>query len=170
MKPTHLEYSFGMATCNLSEASRSVVNPFTGKPIEIAQHAGLTDQECAALLKLVKASGWRYSDIPGEGWEWKLSASEALRLRGEIESGSPGWGVELVVKELAEPVLEFLLSLARAGNLAFTSSTGQDVRLAARSTNPLVQKRWPNAPILASAQELREWLDQVIGSRRVAVL
>ena len=169
MALTHLEFSFHLTTCNLSDRTRTFPNPFTGKPETVPVDDGLTADECSALRAVTHTAGFIKSPIPGEGYELQLSQDEAIRLRGEIEVAQRGFEVEIVVRSLPDHLLDLVLPIAHAGNLALTSSTGEHVRLLEVPTTELIDKRWPNAPLVRSRPELRHWLDHVICARPVRV-
>jgi hypothetical protein len=165
MTLTHLEYCFHLATCNLSHRTRTVTNPFTGKHLVWPVDDGFNAEQCSALRELTRSAGFSKSEIPGEGYELSLSTDESLRLRDEIEIGRTGFAVEIVVRSLTDDLLDLVLSVARAGDCALTSVTGEDVTLVRASTSELVAERWPNAAVVGTRDDLRQWLEQVIGSR-----
>ena len=165
---TYLEYSFGLATCNLGDRTRTFPNPFTGETITVPVDDGLSASECTALRTVIHATGFKKSAVSGEGFELRLSQDESVRLRDEIEIGVAGFSVELVVVSLSNVVLDLLLSIARAGNLAFTSSTGGHVCLVTPATTR-VAARWPDAVTIKTRDDVQHWLEGVIRGRRVTL-
>lgn len=167
MKLTHLEFSFYLTTCNLSSRTQTVTNPFTGQPHIFFVDDGLTADECSALRAAMSAAGFEKSEIPGEGYVYRMFPDNSLRLLGEIDVGRTGFAVELVIRRLTNEPLDLLLAIARAGNFAFTDVTGNHVHLLAPSATKLVAERWPGAPLVRSSEDLRIWLEKVIGARAV---
>jgi len=87
---------------------------------------------------------------------------EYLRVRGaELHQEEPicSFSVELAVKSLDDAILEIILMIARAGNLALCSPFGtDDVRIVDAEPSKKILHRWPDAKKLSSSEEMRDWL------------
>ncbi len=169
---THWEYSFLMHTCNLGDQSGKATNPFTGETIEFPMDYGLTREEIDAIQDIFDENGVDGPDPDGEGYVMRRIQSESLRfLCYDLDAAEPiaEIAVEVIVKDLPDQVLTLILDVARAGNLALTSSVGDSVRIPGKKLSAEVKKRWPDAQSLSSISELRQWLQDSIGGRQVHV-
>jgi hypothetical protein len=173
MKLRHWEYSFILATCNLVDRVRMAANPFTGGPIEFPIDDGLTVAERDGIRRVFARYGVQGPEADGEGYALYLPENGSVRFRGgpDLEDSGPrshtGFAVEIVVKDLIDNLLTFVLDVARQGNLAFMSSTGRHVRLVQESNDPKIKKRWPKAAMMPTTDALRTWLQNQIGGREV---
>lgn len=163
----HREFTFHLASCRLGDRRREVTEPFTGEKVSIPIDDGLTADENSALHKILAREGFVESDVPGEGYLLSLSATESLRLRSDFAPGGCGIAAEIVVRKLTDQVVELLLEFICTGRLALMSSTGGDVRLPNVSLDPKVRRRWPDAPVIHFAADIRTWLEKVIVGRPV---
>lgn len=175
MELRHTAYSFILYSCRLGDRVRKGENPFTGESIEFPIDDGLNAADRAAVGRVFAKHGVKGPEPEGEGYVLKLSDNGSIRFRGgdlddADDQGLPSLATEVVVEQLSDEVLNFLLEVARQGNLAFMSPTGDCVRLVQPSADPRVKKRWPDAAVIGTAGELRLWLEKDIGGRKVLVL
>jgi len=169
---THWEYSFLFHTRNLGDAARTGINPLTGNAIEFPIDNGLTDDEVDAIQNVFAENGIDGPEPDGEGYAVYGSDGEYLRFQCyDLEGSAPISSIdgEAVVKQLTDSVLTIILDVARAGNLVLTSSVGDCVRIPDDSPTEILLNRWPDAESLSSVSELRRWLQETIGGRRVRV-
>lgn len=167
---THLEFTFLLATCNLSTRTYTTQNPFTGEILHFPIDDGFNEDEVLGLRHIIQTAGFVQNHDPDSDRELSraLAPTETLRLLGEIEEGRKDLQVEItVIDSIPFDCLDLILTLARAGNCALMSGTGTDVGLLSKPTNELVAQRWPEAIIISTRDELREWLEKVIRGRRV---
>lgn len=170
MKLSRWEYSFHLHTRNLGDTVRKTTNPFTGETIEVPIDDGLSQAERDALAKVLSTHGFKGPEPEGEGYALYLPNDQSVRIRGGELDGTrriTGFAVEIVVVELNEDILKIVLDMARSGNLALTSFTGDKVRLVSRPDDDKALKRWPDAKPVESTAELRAWLVDVTEGRRV---
>jgi hypothetical protein len=175
MKRNHSEFSFVLHACRLGDRIRKATNPFTGELIVAPIDEGLTPAERKAILRVFRKYNVEGPEPEFEGYAFYLLGNGSVRFRGfaDIEDTElhpvTSLAVEIVVKQLADDVLTFVLDVARQGNLAFMSSTADHVGLVNESDDPRIQKRWPDARTIATIEDLRSWLEVDIGGRRVHV-
>ena len=172
LRLTHWEYSFHLHTCNLGESARTGTNPFTGQTVEVPIDEGLSDAEIDAIQAVFDENGIEGPEPAGEGYAVYGANSDSLRFRcNDLDEGEPisGIDVEVVVTSLSDKVLATILEVARAGNLAMTSSLGDCVRIIDRVPDRSLLERWPDAQTLSSATQLRQWLQGIIGGDQVHV-
>jgi hypothetical protein len=166
------EFSFLLHTCNLGEKTRTGVNPFTKETIHFPIDDGLSDSESDAVLEILESHGFEEPEEEGEGYVLSWSDRECLQLRSgafePIAEGISSVEVELLsVGTIPDQVLAIILEIAIAGNLALMSPTGEDVRVPAKAKLPQVLKRWPDAAVIETVDELRAWLTDTIEGRPV---
>jgi hypothetical protein len=169
---THWGYSFLLHTCNLGSQTRTSTNPFTGETVESTMDAGLTDDEINALQDVFDENGIDGPEPEGEGYAAYRAEGESLRFRcNDLDEGEPidGIAAEVVVKQLSDELLTIILDVARAGNLVLTSSVGDCVRVPIRDPDHKLLQRWPDAVAVSSIAELRQWLQESIGGRKLHV-
>ena len=175
MELTHWEYCFYQHTCHLGDRVRKATNPFTGEPVEFPIDDGLTAGECDDVRRVFEKFEVQGPEPHGEGYALYLPENESVRFRGGPDIDDPdgvplvGFSVEIVVKNLSDDVLALVLDVARQGNLAFVSSTGESSALVNASNDPRIQKRWPNAGVIGTNNALRSWLESNIDRRRLHV-
>jgi hypothetical protein len=169
---THWEHSFLLHTCNLGESVRTGTNPFTGEAVEFPVDDGLTDDEIDALQDAFDENGIDGPEPDGEGYAVYGDEGDCLRFRcPDLDDGVPITGVaaEITVRELSNAVLAVVLDVARAGNLALTSTVGDCVRIVDRPPDRKMLERWPDAQTLSSVADLRQWLQESVGGQRVHI-
>lgn len=157
-------YSFLFHTCNLGDGTRvrRGVNPATGIAFEAIIDDGLSSVELAQLQTC-----FHHNDINGpepdfEGYARYWANGTVLRLRSldfAHALGVPSVCVELTATELSDDVLQLLLQISEAGNLAFMSSIGDAVRFSDSHMALGIQARYPDAKPIGSLSELRQWLE-----------
>lgn len=165
---THREYIFVLNTCNVGESTESFVSPFTGTTHALPNDIALESDELSTLRTFFAESGITL-DPDGEGYTVHWDKGDHLSFRGDIHRSIPvrHIGVEVVVRQLSDEVLNLILRTARAGNMALTSSVGDCVRIVDREPDITLLARWPDATSLFSVIELRSWLESTIGGRGV---
>ncbi len=169
---THWEFSFQFHTSNLTEATRTQINPFTGEPIAIPIDNGLTEDETRRMLQVFEENGINGPEADGEGYAVYGSKGDSIRFRcSNLDDSIPVKAIacEVVVRELSDEVLAIIVDVARAGNMVLTSCTGDCARVVGRSLDAKVLTRWPDAEPLSSVDELRAWLQGTIGGRKAHV-
>lgn len=168
---THWAYGFLLHTCNLGDAVRTAgTNPFTGEAVVVPIDDGLSDDEIDALRDVFDENAIDGPEPEGEGYAVYGADGDSLRFRCFTFDGDHSIcdiAAEVVVKQLSDDILTIILDVARAGNLALTSSVGDCVRIPGRRPDPKLLKRWPDAQPLSSISELRQWLQDSIGGRQV---
>jgi len=168
----HLEFSFYTHTCNFGDAVRTGTNPFTGETTEFPVDDGMTEDEIDAVQDIFDDNGIEGPEPEHEGYAVFSDDGSSIRFRcHDLDAGDPitGIPIELVVPHLTDEVLTIIMDVARAGNLALTSVTGEDVRLIEKQPDSTQLKRWPDAATIGSVADLRDWLNNVIGSGEVNV-
>ncbi len=172
LKLTHWEYSFLLHTSNLGDNVRTATNPFTGETIESAIDNGLTQAEIDAVQDVFDQNGIDGPEPEGEGYAVYGSNGDHVRFRcRDLNDGLPITEivVEIVVSQLSDEILQLLLQLARAGNLLLMSSAGDCVQIVDNKPNRRLQTRWPDIQTMSSNVNLKAWLQEVIGGRKVHV-
>lgn len=173
MKLGHWEYSFILHTCRLGDRVGKATNPFTGDPVEFPIDDGLSVAERKDVRAVFACFGVEGPEAGFEGYALYLPASGSVRFRGgDLEQDEPpltSFSVELVAQNVADEVLRLVLDVARQGNLAFMSSTGERVCLAKESRDLRIKQRWPDAGLILTTNALRSWLENQIGGRKVHV-
>lgn len=172
-KLTHWLFSFGLHTCNVGDAERVGTDPFTGASVSFPIDDGLTDDEIENLHDTFDEYGIDGPEPDGEGYAVYGSDGERLRFRcDDLDGGEPITDIaaELTVKRLSDEMLLIILNVARTGNLALTSTVGDNVRIVDRAPGEDLLARWPDAESVSSAAELRAWLEDTIGGRQVCSL
>lgn len=167
------EYEFNLHTCNLSDRTRPAIHPITRARLDIPVDEGLTPTERQALRATFDEYGITGQEPHGEGYAWYLPENGSVRLRAgpDLEATDkrlPGFAVEITVNRLTDGVLAFVLKVARQGNLALMSFTGDRVRLVKPLNDPRIKKRWPDAGVITTVDELRSWFEKEIGGRTIA--
>lgn len=166
----HKEYSFYTHTLNFGDKVRKGTNPFTGEATEFPIDDGMTDEEIEAIQDIFDEYEIDGPEPEFEGYAMYSDEGSSLRFRCndlddcDLITGIP---IELVTPTLMDEMLSIILQVARAGNLAFTSVTGEDVRIVDCVPTAVQLRRWPDARTVNSISELRDWLINVIGSREV---
>lgn len=84
-------------------------------------------------------------------------------------AGTENIAVELIIPELTDPILDIILQIAKAGNLAMTSTTGHDARIYKSSPTEMQLSEWPDAEKLTSRKAMYTWLEDTIGFREIRV-
>ena len=166
------EYSFCAHTLNFGSIFRSVVNPFTGASVNMPIDRGMTDEEAKAVREVFKNNGIEGPEPELEGYATYGDNGSSLRFRCQkfdTINSIIGLSMELVTPELTDQYLSIILKVARSGNLALTSSTGEDVCVIDTQPNAVQLKRWPDAITIRSVVELRDWLENTIGYREVRI-
>lgn len=131
-------YSFYFHTRNLGKKVHRATDPFTGEARDIPIDDGLTASERKVLGSVLAKHGFKGPEPEGEGYALYLAEGQRVRVRdGDLMGTEPitGFAVEVTVLELTDEVLGVLLDLAKSGNLAFTSETGDNVRIVSRAAN-----------------------------------
>jgi len=163
-------------TCNLGKKKKKVTNPFTRELVDVFADDGLTAAERAAVTKLLadsKATGpdeqGCYIVNFGDG-----GAAEVFvdNLDGTVTCD----GCMVSIRGLTSKLVNFILDLARVGNMVMTPVMAESVSVVTSAEQQLMIKtRWPDAVIVESAAELqtllhkgvsawKKYRDHVIGS------
>jgi hypothetical protein len=160
------EYCFYFHTRNLGDQVRHVQNPFTGKSIEVPIDPPLAQCEWDAIRDVFKKHHFDGPLPEGEGFRISMTDGQYVGLR----LGPTGLAIEIVMRELSNSVIEIMIEIAKAGNLAFTSTTGDKVRLLDGPLDAKTLARWPDATVLHSVSEVKSWLVDDICGRKVRSL
>jgi hypothetical protein len=169
-------YSVGLLSCRLSdEIGRTMTNPFTGEKTAVHKDPGLSEEERRAASALLRQHGAKseatdeyYIDFPDE--------ASITVLINSLEDVSPVTGaeIEIVCKQLRDDHLEFILFFAATANMALVTSimteTGQfteSIRVLSERMREVVKKRYPDAVVIESKKELRDWLETDVGNSTI---
>jgi len=161
---THWEFSFTLHPGHLEKVPH-VVNERT-----FMIDAGLNKHQATQLREKFlhyKVSG---TEDGMEGYVLYRDDNESLRFRMwglDDYAKVNGIPVELVVKELNDPDLRLILDVAQSANLIFTDNLNENVRFIGEDPNPLQLERWPGAGRIDTIADLRFWLEDTVGGRRV---
>jgi len=172
MELTHWSWSFYLQTCNFGDSVRTVPHPFANKTIIVPIDNGLTKEELKAVQAVFAENGIEGPEPDGEGYALYGDDGAKLRfLSRDLDGELPitGMVVEITVKELTDEFLRIVLDVARCGNLALTSSVGDQVRLVERIPTDSQLARWPDAKPVSSVADLRASLEHDIGGTQVHV-
>jgi hypothetical protein len=170
MEQTHWHFTFLLHTCNLGGGRKAITNPFTGEVFDVPIDIGLMPSEIEAVQRTFIENGIEgpeytgnegYGAYIGKGFEFRCFELDGPN---RIES----IGVDLRVSNLSDEVLGVILAVARAGNLALTSSSGTLARIVDRTPEENLLSRWPDAKTISSIEDVRNWL--VSGIRGVETI
>jgi len=164
------EYSFQLFTLNLGTDVRAGKNPFTDQHIAFPVDDGLTDGQINAFQNTLDGYGFDGPGADHEGYALYRDDGGYLKFRSiDLGSGDTlcNVSVELLVPVLTKDILFIIRDIVHAGEFALTSFTGEDARLISRSPTSAHLKRWPGITTLNSMSELREWLTETIGCRKL---
>ncbi len=163
-----MSFSLAFLTCNLSDAVREGVNPFTGEKVRAPVDVGLNPDEFATLfqaLKVLNATG------PDEsGYHYAYLADEYVGIgAGDVNDSFPRRGFAVEVEgNLSVPIAEILWTLATAANVCISSSIEPDIiALTRQYTDQRVAERWPQAAYISSPVELYTWLARQLETGRI---
>lgn len=167
------EYSFLLHTCNLGEQRPSrFVNPFTKEPVIEHLDTGLLEVERTALKRVFDKYGFEGPEPEAEGYVLRFASRGKLRWRSGTYDpcplGATSFPFELTSCSLTEEALTIILELAQAANCLLMSPFGEDVRIPASLESKAVRSRWPDAALIQSVDDLRDWLINEIGGREVS--
>jgi hypothetical protein len=150
-----MPFDIHLHTCNLGTQTRKVKNPFTGEAIEVPIDPGLNQSERKAVIGLlaeVKAAG------PDPDYYYRLTFSDgglADIVTGTLDGNNPSvsFGIEIYV--MTPQVVDFLFRLARAASMCVLPIMNNTVPiLTSIAQDDKVCKRWPDAVVVNSADEL----------------
>jgi hypothetical protein len=176
MRADRLAYSFGLLSCHHGdEIARNMTNPFTGEKVAVHQDPGLDGDERRAVSELLRKHGAQ-SEATDE-YQIDFSDDDSITVQiGPLDGSFPVKGAEMdiVCKQLRNVLLEFALRFANAAGMALVTTVMKDSGEFTQSTRVLsepirksVQARWPDAEVIKTTEQLRDWLDNVVGSRAV---
>ena len=146
-------------TCNLSEESEEVVNPFTGETMQNPVGETASDSEREAIARLLADCGAATSDEHG-CYVVELSDGSSVELFFSGLSEDPEFSGGTAALRGLTPVLSaFLYDLASRGNLAMLPATEDGATIvvsddAAKS----VASRWPDAIVIENTDALHALL------------
>lgn len=163
---THLEFSFLLYTTNLGTRSRKAINPFTKKVVQFPIDDGLSDDETEALVEYLEERGFEGPEPHGEGYVLHRGG-DTFRLRFDDEGNSVSPEAELVVRKLDDEFAKIVFETATVANCVLMSPIGEHVCVPATRYRKTLLARWPGLRRLSSAKDLRGWLENDLGSRRV---
>lgn len=149
-------------TCNLGNAVRKGTNPFTGELVEFPIDDGLSDSERMAVQRLLS----KFHAIgPDPDGYYRIIFSDETSINvgaGALDGTSPCIGIALEIEGPANSdVVRFARRLALEGNMAVGSAIDPDiVALVARSEDPRIRERWPEAPILTNDDDFIKWVTE----------
>jgi len=161
-------YGLHLHSCNLEAGTRTVTNPFTGKPIEIPRDGGLTQAERATATKLL--SDVRASPVDPDGYR-KISFTDGSTLSvgiGTLETSQPCIAFVVEFESLSEAVLSFIFMLAHSCNLS-VGSTIDPIVVAVTQTphNEHFRKHCPTAIVANSEPQLEAWIKKGIADETI---
>jgi len=131
----------------------------------------MSDDDIQAIQDLFDELGVEGPEPEFEGYAFYAENGDSIRFRhpdlesGDVPSGIP---IEVVVAELTEAHLKIIADVARVGNLALTSVTGEDVRLFGVKPTSKQLEMWPDAATIEGTADLRHWLNTIIEPREVS--
>ena len=155
-------FSLHLHTCNLGTEIRMCQNPFTGEAISIPRDPGLTLDESQAVRRLLEeveagepdADTYRHIEFA----DGSLVSVAVGRLLAE---GAACRALAVECSVLTASVADFLYALASRGNLSIGSSIDPKVVVLLRAEqSKLVSRRWPEANVVESPSQLRDWLER----------
>ena len=164
------EYSFYLQTLNFGDQFRTVINPFTGKTLEVPIDRGMTAAEIKSIQILFHENHVEGPEPEFEGYALRTDDGTSLRFRCHVLDADYSLtciAVELVTPDPTDEVLNIILDVARAGCLALTSATGDGVRTIDDAPTSAQLARWPEAITIKTVADLRDWLSSTIGFREV---
>lgn len=147
-------------TCNLGDAVRKGTNPFTGEPVEFPIDDGLSDSERMAVKQLLSEFHAIGPDPDGY-YQIVFSNDTSINVgAGALDGATPCIGIAMEIEGPAsQDVVRFARRLALEGNMAVSSAIDPDiVALVARSDDPRICERWPDAPILTNDDDFIKWV------------
>ena len=179
MRLTHWEYVFNLHTRNLGDEIREDENPFTGEPTQFHVDLGLTPDEIAAIKVAFDRHEVAFDrrEFEGlapfsEGYVAYGAGGDSLRFRcadlDEIHSFPiTGMSVDIVVRQLLDEYLEIVLDVASSGNLLLMDGYSDPVLTIDEEPSAKILARWPYSRSIRTIDELRSWIENEVGGRRV---
>ena len=162
-------------TCNISDETESVVDPFSGQTIEKPVGESVTDEERAALKEILASAGAPIPDEFGCYLPQLSDGSSAEVFFSELEEGEEFDGGMIALRGLSLELARFMYSLASAGNLAMLPAMEEAVPIVTSTDNAQrVASRWPEAVVVKTPEELhmlltkgfdawKQFRDRVVG-------
>jgi hypothetical protein len=163
---THLEFSFLLYTTNLGTRSGEATNPFTKKIVQFPIDEGLSDDETEALVEYLEEQGFEGPEPHGEGYVLDRGG-DTFRHRFDDEGNSASPQAELVVRKLDNDFAKIAFEIASVANCVLMSPVGKHVCVPAARYRKALLARWPDLRQLSSPKDLRSWLENDLGSRKV---
>jgi hypothetical protein len=138
-------------TCNLGTRTAKRKDPFTGKTQAVPVDDGLSDAERAAVLSLLRSAGAATPDDFGCYSVELPDGGSAEVFASEVGGSEQCDGLMVSLRGLTPMLVEFLLELCRAGNMAAMPVMEDEVvAVASESQLRQVRGRWPNAVVVGS--------------------
>lgn len=161
-------FTLSLVTCNLSDAFRIQVNPFTGEQVRAPVDAGLTETETKALLDVLADFGASPPDDDGYRYV-HFDSNHYIGIDVGSSDHVPKHGFALNVEGvLDDAVAGAIWRIAVAGNLCISSSITSGVDALTRTyADPRIAARWPSASILRSSFELKTWLETQLRNQAI---
>jgi len=163
---THWEFSFTLHPGHLDKVPQ-VIGDRTWMI-----DAGLNEQQATQLRNWFAENEFSGPEPDMEGYVLYRADDESLRFRMwslDDYKKVNGIPVEVVVKELGDNDLKLLLDVAQTANLMFTDFLNENVRFIARDPNQPELERWVDADRIDTIADLRVWLEDTIGGRKVYI-
>lgn len=150
-----------LGTPHLGHNMTPVRSPFGGTTVPKYDDQPLTDDECEAVLSIIKEVSndgpddgdfyyFRYSKDRYVGFGARDLRPDALRLGVEVE----------LVGHFDLDMAELTFQLASAANLLVMSATRLETVASISDGIVSFKDRWPAAPILPSPKALMAWIQQ----------
>jgi len=154
-----MSFEIAFQTCNLSDKTEEIVNPFTGETIEAPVGECVTEDERRAVSRLLATAGAPHADdfgcyTPG------FSDGSSAEVFFDGLSGNPEFGGGTVaLRGISEEICRFLYELAAAGNFAILPAMEGDFVLVTSAKNAeRIASRWPEATVIDSPDDLHRIL------------
>lgn len=166
--PTRDEYSFGMLTSRRGDTFREGKNPFTGEVVRFYDSTA-TPEECIALAEVLLRHGIKY-DADSVSYYGCIAGTHICIPNTDLTSGHfGGASIELVGQEISDQSLDAVLEMGRSAEMFFQDSCGEGPIAAPTSeVKERVQAfREEEILLVKTAKELRSWLVDHLGSRKV---
>jgi hypothetical protein len=164
------EYDFALHTCNLSDATKSVTNPFTKEVFRVPDDDGMSDEDVHAIREIFAAYSIK-GPIDGGHLVGPVYGNDWITFHPGYDFGGPNPVVAvcafLAVPDLSDDVSKLIFTLARDGNLALMSTDAKKVRIVGRQPNLREVARWPGATSIRSIKDVRKWLLEEVRGRPV---
>jgi hypothetical protein len=151
-------------TCNLGTKKKSVTNPFTREKMMTYDDPGLTKQEKAAVMKLLKSAKAKGPDESG-AYQVEFADGGEADLLAEGLAGGKMDGCSAQTHVLTDQVAQFLFRLCDVGGMMITpvmEKGGTFVTTAERLSR--VKGRYPDVRVVETQGEFRQVLTKGFGA------